>query len=301
MMFRNAIFATIAYADVFDYPLTKEEIGRWLIQNFKFQISNFKLKKIRGLQTTDGFFFLKGRKKIVAVRKKRQRWVKEKMQVAWRTATLLKSIPTIQLVGITGALAMENAHRDDDIDFYIVTRAGALWTTRFFATTLLALFGLRRKPGDTTFCNKICLNMYVDEERLSVPKRERDLFAAHEVLQMKLLWERNGTYQRFLHANKWVKYFLPNAWGGKCQMINDKWSIKNSKNKFSIWHLAFSIAEPLTHWFQKWFMKNRMTSEVVSPTLIRFHPRDARVWIRSKLAARLAKRKIPLDKIFYAG
>lgn len=282
MMFRTAIFATIAYADVFDYPLTRDEVEKWMVQKSKF-------RHIPQIDCIDGYFFLNGRKKIVTLRKERRRWSGEKLRVAKHAALLLKYISTIQLIGITGALAMDNAHRDDDIDFYIVAKSGTLWTTRFFATVLLALFGLRRKPDDITFRNKICLNMYVDEEHLSVPKRERDLFAAHEVLQMKPLWERNGIYQKFLSANDWARQFLPNV------LTPEKYTFLKEQ-KISV----FRFFEPLARVIQLWYMRHRKTSELVSPILIRFHPRDAREWVRSKLAARLAKQKIPLDKIFFA-
>ncbi len=224
----------------------------------------------------------------------------EKMNVAQRAATLLKIIPTIKLVGITGALAMDNSHKDDDIDFYIVTEAKMLWTTRFLTTVLLELVGLRRKPGDTSFRNKICLNMYASEDHLAVSLKERDLFAAHEVLQMKPLWQREKMYTKFLSANSWVKKFLPTAWEEKFQISNFKFQIfRPSKILFAICHLPFIIAEPPLRWLQRWYMKKRKTLEVVSPTLIRFHPHDARVWVKAKLAVRLRRLNIPLDKIFY--
>jgi len=52
--------------------------------------------------------------------------------------------------------------------------------------------------------------MFVSEPAL--PESERDLFSAHEVLQMEPVFDRGNTYKKFLLANKWVKTFLPNAW-----------------------------------------------------------------------------------------
>ena len=84
-------------------------------------------------------------------------------------------------------------------------------------------------------------------------------------------------------------------------MINDKWSIKKQREKFSIVHLAFSIAEPFARFAQLKYMQKRKTSEVVSAALIRFHPTDARVWVRDALAKRLAHYNIPLDNFFYGS
>ena len=300
MTFRDTVVATIAYADVFDYPLTEEEVGKWVI-NSKFKIQNSKLKRITGVEQSNGYFFLKGRRRIVALRKQREKWANEKMRAATRAVKILKFIPTIKLIGVTGALAMKNAHKEDDIDFYIVSTNGTLWATRLLAT--LILFHLRRKPGDTKFRNKICLNMYVDENHLAVPKQERDLFAAHEVLQMKPLWEKNGTYGKFLKANKWVRNFLLKAWSFKSQITNHNVQIKE-KFPFifllviEIWSLRF--VETLVRSTQLWYMRNRRSTEVVSDSLIRFHPSDARVWVKSRFATILARYNIPLDKVFYA-
>ena len=43
-----------------------------------------------------------------------------------------------------------------------------------------------------------------------IPEKEQDLFSAHEVCQMKLVWEKERTYQKFLKANQWSQEFLPN-------------------------------------------------------------------------------------------
>ena len=52
---------------------------------------------------------------------------------------------------------------------------------------------------------------------------------------------------------------------------------------------------------QLWYMARHRTHEVITDTTLRFHPRDARVWVKRKLSARLAKFNIPLDKVFYAS
>jgi len=60
------------------------------------------------------------------------------------------------------------------------------------------------------------------------------------------------------------------------------------------------VVEYICKVVQLWYMKKHRTSEVISDSILRFHPNDARVWIKRKLAARLKKYNIPLDKVFYA-
>ena len=218
---QKAILRTLAYADVFDYPLTFEELHRFLIGS---KVSPKRLKIFVNRQSLiighrDGFYFLPGREKIVSLRQKREQWSQEKMKIAGRAAGWLKLIPWIKMVAVTGALAMNNSGQDDDVDFLIVVARGRLWLTRFLTVLLIELVTRRRRPGDREIKNKICLNMFLDEAHLKIPKKEQNLFTAHEVCQLKPIWQRDGVYQQFVKENQWLKRFLPNwkPWLGGCK------------------------------------------------------------------------------------
>jgi len=207
---QRAILRTLAYADIFDYPLTLEEIHRFLIGQ---EVTKSKLKTILNSQfsipnSQSGFYFLRGREKILATRKKREKWSQKKMKIARKVARWLRLIPTIKMVAVTGALAMENSDKEDDVDLLIVTAKNRLWFSRGLVVTFLRFFGLYRRPRKIK--NMICPNMLLDEEHLVVHKKEQDLFSAHEVCQLKVLWEKDGIYQKFVKENQWAKRFLPN-------------------------------------------------------------------------------------------
>lgn len=213
---KKAILRTIVYADVFDYPLTPKELYRFLITDKVLSFSSFLqaftriITNEKRIDTNDEYFFLRNREEIVSIRKKREKWSQKKIKIAKGVAGWLKLIPTIKMVAITGALAMGNSEERDDIDLLIVTSRNRLWLTRLLTVFLVELVARRRRPGDKKVKNKICLNMFLDEEHLEVPKKEQDLFSAHEVCQLKPIWDRNNCYQKFLKANLWVKKFLPN-------------------------------------------------------------------------------------------
>lgn len=209
-MRKKAILRTLAYADVFDYPLTAREVHHFLIANGKINQHsvNQDLKKLPQVSQKESFYFLKGRGKIVSLRRKRERWSREKLKIAKRVAGWLKPIPSIRMVGVTGALAMKNSDEEDDVDLMIVTSKDRLWLSRGLIVTFLRLTGLYRRPDKIK--NKICPNMLLDESHLKIPKKEQDLFSAHEVCQLKLLWDRDETYQKFVKENQWSKRYLPN-------------------------------------------------------------------------------------------
>ncbi len=208
-----AIFRTLVYADIFDYPLTAKEVWKYLISEEKvdFWAIQTELRRKNELIAHKGiYFFLKNRQKVVKIRKNRQKCSQKKLKIARRVAKWLKIIPWIKLVGVTGALAMENADKNDDIDLLIIAVKNRLWLTRLLTVFLVEFIAHRRRPGDTNVCNKICLNMFLDEAHLKVPKKEQNLFTAHEIIQLKPIWDKNDAYKKFIMANLWVKKFLAN-------------------------------------------------------------------------------------------
>lgn len=284
-LLQEAIIKTLAYADIFDYPLTQEEIKQRLI-GIRYpsfapmsigatagkQVSGIRqeLKQIKHIEEKDGYYFFKGRKELVALRKKRMEWSKKKWQIAQRAARILRHISTLKLIGVSGGLASNNADEEDDIDFFLITAGGNLWMTRLFVTGVLECLGLRRRPGDTDVKDTICVNMIVDENYLTLPKEEQDVFGAYEVALMKPVWQRKNTYEQFLAANHWIEKWLPN-W--KTQSQGEGLALTDRIQLFSSF---FSITESISKTIQVQYMSKRRTTEIVENSRIRFHPQDVR-------------------------
>ena len=76
MTLRQSILATIAYHDIFDYPLSAEEIHHYLIGQVANRQSIEKtllsLSEARTIGAQNGHYFLKNRPTIVALRKQRE-------------------------------------------------------------------------------------------------------------------------------------------------------------------------------------------------------------------------------------
>jgi len=207
-MKKRIILETLHYADIFDYPLTADEIKKFLVgtADATFEETLMQISADLVLIHVDNFYCLPGREEIVGLRRRREEWSKPKSRKAQRIASLLKFIPWIKLIGVTGALAMGNSDEEDDIDLMIITSSGRLWLTRGLVATFLLLTGQYRRASKIK--NRICPNLMLSEKALEFP--DRDLFTAHEIVQMKPIFERGNTYQKFLWANKWIKDFLPN-------------------------------------------------------------------------------------------
>jgi len=293
--FQSRILATILYADIFHYPLTVRELTQWIpfdktISSRLVQSQITALVKKHRVGYTPPFLYISGHKKTIQFRIERLAASTSKWQKIRRTVKLLTCIPTIRMVGVTGGLAVNNADNKDDIDLLIVAKQNTLWITRFMATACIELFSKRRHPMDIHVTNAICLNMFLTDDSLQIPKKEQGWYTAHEVLQMVPLWERNHMYKKYLHANHWVKKWFRAKYKYQQQIQIPSYNTSNNNIK---WYQVFE--QPIKK-LQVWYMRKRRTTEIISDSIIRFHPKDARIWIRKSFLTKLQRYKVPLDK-----
>lgn len=289
---QQVILRTIAYSDVFAYPLTKKELWHFLLDKKTSRKEFEKALKTVSLVITekDGFYCFLGREDIIAKRKQREKVSYEKIKILKRTLPFFSWIPTVRLIGISGALAMNNADKNDDIDLFVVVRKNSLWTTRLFILLILQCLGLRRKREEKNPSDKICLNMLFDERALGLPKEKQDLFGAHEVVQMMPIFERGDAYGRFIRANLWVKKFLPNAIK---RIKNQELRIKGEqRTPLFIIHYSLFLMEPLAKFIQSWYMRKHRTIEIISDYMLAFHPLDHRQKILKEYNKRLRQYQI---------
>ncbi len=287
---KKAVLQTLIYSDIFDYPLSKEEIWKFLIgKNIDRGFFEKELKSLGSESTPLGcshknnFYYLLGREKIVEKRIKREKISREKLKIAKKVARWLSYIPTTLFVGVSGALALKNSHKDDDIDLFIITSKNTLWITRLAIVVLLMFTGQYRKRTAKDVCDKICLNMLIDETSLQLPLKQQDLYGAHEVIQLMPIFVKDNVHHRFLQANKWAEKFLPQA----VRRIKNR----QKKSLFLI-HNSLFILEWLAKQLQLWFINKHKTKEIVSDKFLAFHPFDYRKKILNLYQKRIKKYEI---------
>lgn len=281
----KAILKTLIYADIFDYPLTIFEIHKWLIGEKATlrQVEKVlgKMHQVSSIKYYGGYYFLPGRDELVAKRLTRRRQSIVHLRKAKVLTSFLKVIPWIKLVGISGGLAMDNAGKLDDIDLFIVTSKNRLWLARLLALNLLSLTGQRRKVNDfgRKIAGKLCLNILLEEDRLE--QSNKDIYLAHEVLQMRVLWQRDGVYSKYLLDNEWAFRFLPNWINSSNQVVSSKYNVARGNTKKShttnyIPHSTLDFIETLVKKFQLWYMRKPQGMERIEDGALYFHPNDRR-------------------------
>jgi hypothetical protein len=197
----RAVLETVAYSDIFDYPLRLDELRRYLPfspgRSELFEILEY-LKVF--IELEDGYYILSGRKQLILLRHKREAASQRLLKRAVFYGRILGSLPFIRFVGLTGSLAMRNCDDGADIDFMLVAIHGRVWLARAFVLIfgrLTALLG-----------NTICPNLIISDQILEW--RKRDLYTARELCQMIPI-SGLDVYTRLRRINSWTNSFLPNA------------------------------------------------------------------------------------------
>ena len=218
----------------------------------------------------NGYFFIKGRDELVLIRKKRAELSKKKIIKAKKIIKKLSIIPSVKFAGISGALSMENSEKSDDIDLFIITEKNLLWSTRFFLILFLKYMGVYRSKNDNNYSDKICLNMLLDEKNIAFRGKDRNLYTAHEILQVIPVIDKDGIYNKFMEENKWIKKIMPNATPKKIERQNSN----NFTAGIFIFLVKIFFLEKLLQYIQYEYMKKNITKEKIKNGILGFHPFD---------------------------
>ncbi|MEP7135387.1 MAG: hypothetical protein ABI904_10685 [Chloroflexota bacterium] len=197
----RAILETLAYSDIFEYPLRLEELHRYLpiVADIE-QVSQALSLLTERVGKQDGFYFLSEHENVVQIRRQREAYSQKLLQRALKYGRMLGALPFIRMVALTGSLAVMNSAKGADFDYMLVTAPNRVWTARAFA---LLFNRVTRLLGHI-----LCPNLIVAETALAWTRH--DLYSARELCQMIPITGVD-VYQRLMKSNEWVKEFLPNV------------------------------------------------------------------------------------------
>lgn len=130
----------------------------------------------------------------------------KRLRKAFFTARLLSSLVFVRMIGLTGSMETGKINKSSDIDFFIISQQGKIWTARFFAIIILKLFGLYRN-GDLSnqTAGKICPNRYLTDNYLIINPQNN--YHAKEYSQLIVLFNQKNTFKKYKEKNNWVKQF----------------------------------------------------------------------------------------------
>lgn len=300
MTLRHSLLATLAYFDLFDYPLTLSELCR-----LRYRLPGEERVGDAGMRAClealagpeagerDGYYFLPGRASIVATRQRRYRLAEKKFRRAKRAARLMSLLPSVRLVAVCNSLAISNADTESDIDLFLVCRPGTLWTTRCCIVGMLKLLGLR--PSGSRSADMLCLSFFVSEDHLDLSSLSLpggDVYLKYWIATLVPLYDAGGVAERLFHANAaWIKSgpvlkrprycgrrtvgwrvgFFPNFFARVCRIF------ENPLRRLQIAIMPKGLAEAA----------NRDSRVVLNERVLKFHALDRRAEFEKKFKERL--------------
>jgi hypothetical protein len=245
-----AIVRTVAYVDVFDYPLTAAEVQRYLLgvpsspETVNTILSNGHLVPHR-LAQRQGYFTLPGREAIVATRQRRAAIAREMWPHALRYGRTIAALPFVRMVAVTGSLAVNNVEPEADIDYLVVTQNGRLWLCRALVIMVVRLAARRGVA--------LCPNYFLAERALDF--QTRDLYTARELAQMVPIAGLE-LYQRMRQLNTWTADFLPNAGGSPQRVFPEQ--PPSPPARFGRWLAQAMLQTPAGASLERWEMNRKI-------------------------------------------
>lgn len=199
----SAILSVFLYFDYFRHPLTSDEVLKYCEK--KTTKSDLE-EVLQDLLTTgalvkkEAYYALATSEAILYERKKYEPLNEHLMKRAKWISWMLRLIPYVYGIGISGSLSKQGARDGSDIDFFILTKKGRLWFVKAAAILLKkVLFANSHKY--------LCVNYLLDEESLAISKHNR--YQAIEVISLIPLYGKS-VFQRFYEENDWVLDVFPN-------------------------------------------------------------------------------------------
>jgi hypothetical protein len=209
----QSIIKALAYFDIFNYPLSQEEIYDFLgepVAKDVVMATLLQLVEEKRIFRLGDFYSLQADAALRTRRTIGNHKAEILLKTAYKAGGLLYQFPFVRGIGISGSLSKNFADQHTDIDFFIITRSNRLWIAR----TLMHLF--KKLTFITGHQHWYCMNYYVDEEAMRI--EEKNIFTATELITLIPVCG-NGTMDKFYYQNNWVADFFPHQEMGRQSML----------------------------------------------------------------------------------
>ena len=201
---KENILETLAYFDLFDYPLSRAEIYLFLKNKHHFDVFEDALRSLLEagiIHQFDKFYTLKNDQYLVVRRNEGNQKAAELIKVAEKVGNLLIRFPYVRGIAISGSLSKNFADDNSDVDLFIITAKNKLWIARTIMHCFKKLTFLVNKE------HLFCMNYYIDEQQLEIA--EKNIYTAIEIATLIPL-QGDTVFDSFFASNAWTRNYLPN-------------------------------------------------------------------------------------------
>lgn len=200
----KSIIKTLAYYDIFDYPLNVTEIYQNLgtnsvsLSDIKNEVEN--LCKSGLTFKNNDFYLLRNNPNFISRRLEGNLLAEKKLNSAYRMTKFISKFPYVRAILLSGSISKGYMQEDSDVDYFIITHPNRLWVTRL----LLMLF---KKTFLLNSRKIFCINYFVDTETLEI--EEKNIFTATELATLIPTYGKE-LYDELYNKNSWIREFYPN-------------------------------------------------------------------------------------------
>ena len=173
----KSIIKTLAYYDIFNYPLTAEEIYYNLGTNhvslhrmLQMRLKNYARDGL--IYKKNNFYLLTNNDNYISRRIDGNRLAEKKMNSAYRMTNFISKFPYVRAILLSGSISKGYMEKDSDVDYFIITHPNRLWATRLLLMLFKKIFLLNSRKI-------FCINYFVDTESLEI--EEKNIFTATEL------------------------------------------------------------------------------------------------------------------------
>jgi len=247
------VLRTLAYFDIFDYPLSDKEIRDFLcypLSEEQFRSALQRLVVQKTIFKIADFYSLRNNRDKADKRLQGNWRATQLLAKAKKVGGFLYRFPYVRAVAVSGSLSKGYADEKADIDFFIITKRNRLWVAR----TILHLFKkLTFLSGQQ---HLYCMNYFIDEEALEIP--EKNIYTATEIAT---LFPVSGftVAGKFFEMNEWVREWLPYYNRNRNLKTSDKnYFLKNASEWFFDNAMGRRLNDFLFTWTtRRWQSKER--------------------------------------------
>ena len=201
---KRDIIRTLAYYDIFSYPLTASEVYHNLRDNHtsldEVKIELEKLSENRILHQKGEFYLLNNNDNYIKRREKGNVLAKKRLKTAQRVSGFISRFPFIRGILLSGSISKGFMEEDSDIDYFVITHPNRVWFTRLMLMLFKKIFLLNSKKI-------FCINYFVDSENLEI--QEKNIFTATELVTLLPTFSTE-MYEELYAKNIWMRQFYPN-------------------------------------------------------------------------------------------
>jgi hypothetical protein len=200
----KSIVKTLAYYDIFNYPLTKEEIYNCSNTNGDSKTSvEDEIEELVAsgiVYNNDKFYSINHNSHLIPKRIEGNKRAIKKMKTAKLFSNFISHFPFVRGVLLSGSISKGYMDEKADIDYFIITAPNRLWIARISLVVFKKMFLLNSYK-------LFCINYFISTTELEI--EEKNIYTAIELATLIPMYGAD-VYNDLYKSNQWIKTYVPN-------------------------------------------------------------------------------------------